>query len=116
MTQQSVPTATAASSAAGIAPIEAKTDLMVGAVDSLLFQGPAMSMLRPLAGMMGMSQLSIGELLPQKNRANLRPFLASLNSTISAVLDDQVSFDEFIPRLATQIQEMQRIVAEEKQA
>lgn len=98
-------------------PIEVKKQLTVKAVDDLMFRGPAMSLLlKPLASMMGMSQLSLGELLPQKNKANTRPFLASLNSIISAVLDDQVSFDEFVPQLAESIQVIQRIVREEKDA
>lgn len=94
--------------------LEDKTELAVRAVDSLLFQGPIMRMIEPMAGMLGMPTLSIGHILPQKKGHNLRRFLRCVNRITSLVLDDQVRLPEFVPILGETIREVQRISSEEK--
>lgn len=96
--------------------LEQKTALAVEATDELMFQGSVKGMLNSLASMVGMPRLSIGEILPQRNKANLKPFLASLSSTILAVLDEQVGYEQFARVLAEHIAVIRRIGEEEKSA
>lgn len=94
--------------------LEEKTELATKTVDMLMFHGPVKTMLAPLAKMVGIPELTVGVLFPQKNRDNLRLFLSSLNAIMNHVLDDQVSFNEFVPELARHIEVIKRIAEEEK--
>lgn len=93
--------------------IDQKAELTIKAVDSLIFRGPIKGMLEGIAGMVGLKSLSIGLILPQRNKGNMRPFLRSLSKTINLVLDDQVSFAEYVPLLAEEIKVIQKIAEEE---
>lgn len=92
-----------------------KKDLATQAIDLLMFGGEVGGMVKSMAGMMGIEEVSIALILPQKNKRNIRRFLACLNLTIFHVLDDQVDLDLFTKILAEQIKIIQRIVAEEKE-
>ena len=73
-----------------------------------------MATFKPMLAMLGISDLSTKMLLPTKNASNMRPFLACLISIMQAALDDQVTFSEFIPRLAERVKIIQKIMEEEK--
>ncbi len=96
--------------------LKEKTELAIRAIDTLMFEGPTGQMVTSMAAMVGIpaDQVSVAFLLPTRKLANTRRFLASLNSTISTVLDDQVSLEEFTKQLAENIKEIQAIMAEEK--
>jgi hypothetical protein len=95
-------------------PLLQKTQLTTQSIDMLMFQGQVKVMLEGIAKMVGMPAISVELVLPQKNKHNMRPFLDSLNSIINHVLDDQVTFTEFVPLLGEQIKVIQRIAEEEK--
>ena len=94
--------------------LEAKTELTVKTIDMLMFRGPVKGMLEGLSKMVGMPSLSVAFLLPTKNKRNLRNFLLSLREILNRVLDDQVSFDSFVPDLAQYIDVIKHIAEEEK--
>lgn len=95
-------------------PMQQKAELATKAIDMLMFSGQVGAMVASMATMAGIPEVSISLILPTKNKDNLRPFLASLNSTISTVLDDQVSLDEFTGVLVENIKRIKAIAEEEK--
>lgn len=91
-----------------------KTELATEATDMLLFGGEVGGMIQTMAGMAGIPKVSVSLIFPTKRPDNTRPFLTSLNSIITAALDDQVELERFTHTLAEHIRVIQAIAAEEK--
>lgn len=94
--------------------LKMKVELATRAVDSLMFSGQVGTMVTAMAQMAGIPEVSISLILPSKKPANMRPFLDCLRWIISTALDEAVTVDDFYPKLADAIQEIKRIVDEEK--
>lgn len=94
--------------------LEQKVELATKAIDMLMFSGEVGGMVRAMAAMAGIPEVSISLILPTKKPSNIRPFLVSLNSIISIALDEQVDLEGFTVDLAWHIKVIQSIAAEEK--
>lgn len=91
-----------------------KVELATRAVDSLMFTGQVGQMVQAMAQMASIPAVSLSLVFPSKKPDNMRPFLACLLLIISIALDDQVGLDEFLPHLADAVEEIKRIMEEEK--
>lgn len=96
--------------------LQQKTELTVRAVDTLMEEAmqQVTIMGMPVGKLLG--PISLRQILPKKSEENTRRFLYYVTAILQAVLDGQVSFNEFVPFLAEYIKDIQAIYEEEKQA
>jgi len=92
----------------------AKIDLTAQVLDELVFQGPAMSMLKATLGMMGIPSVSIQLISQGATERLMKSFLDCLNSMLLAAQDETVNLELYSQLLANNIQELMTVMREEK--
>lgn len=93
--------------------LQQKVSLATQAIDLLMFQGEIGNILQPLASMVGLPNLSVGLIFPQKKKDSMQPFLGSLRWIICTALDEQVELEEFTRYLAEAILQIQEVIKED---